>query len=162
MVRLEIKDRITHPNSAFGLRRQVRRLQEFGNINSDSSIAPNCLGYALYTLGLTKEERFIHTDSVTQIINRLFEKVNTPEEADAIAFISRLGRKIDVDHIGLINKTDPTNVIQRARVGENISTIQLETLISDYMSIKLYPPRELVYIKLKDRVKKRLEQSKKI
>lgn len=119
--------------------------------------APNCLGFALFTLGIVPIEGFIHPGPI-EIIDQFFDRVDSLEEADAVAAIQDLnqgrergsGPEWYLSHMAVVDKQRPGYVIQVAFQGAPVEELKLDEAFEHYTD-PTWPegPHELMYLKIR-------------
>ncbi len=106
----------------------------------------NCVSFAYYRLGITKEEKYVDTLEVDLVDH--FLEVETLEEADAVAVI--FGDPLEgevLSHLGVLDPRDKMLVHHRPGYGKKACSTVLSTLEKEYPGIRY----SLRYLKLKDR-----------
>lgn len=100
---------------------------------------PNCVGYAVFSLGMTPSEVYVSPDRVKVspegvevclkgLAPRRFDRVEGPDQADIVASVFDLNAtrrdgpapNLHLTHMAVLDKKDPGYVSQRTRYGADV------------------------------------------
>lgn len=150
-------------NTPLESRRSASHLMDLGIDPQASSYyekgeyPPNCIGYALYTLGIISEEKFFNplSSELDSIVTEKFDRVPSLEEADVFAVKYSMFFKdsnklvLTYAHMAVADKQHPGFVTERAFSGGRVRKSAIEDVKNAYPRKLDDPNPEYVYLKLK-------------
>ncbi|OGH24437.1 MAG: hypothetical protein A3E12_02270 [Candidatus Levybacteria bacterium RIFCSPHIGHO2_12_FULL_39_9] len=108
----------------------------------------NCFGFAFYTFGLQKEDKWIDRPSYQSLMEKFF--IVTEEEADVIGLTTKIKSSKEplLEHLAIIDKSDRKFVIDREMCDAPVRRVTKEKMLEWFIN---HPTHifTVVYLKLK-------------